>query len=65
MITVHLTVSPYKETYDADKSVIEDDGSLTLLKMETIAGYKCPLRLMTVAKLAPGVWSGVNYRDKE
>lgn len=43
---------------EADKKRIED-GTLTLLAMENISGYRCPLKLHEVATFAPGIWKSV------
>jgi hypothetical protein len=61
VIYVTLPSGTEKE-HQADKIRVEESGSLTLLKMQSIGNYKCPLLLETVATYAPGQWSGTRIQ---
>ena len=63
MITVSLT-SGNEVTHEADKIRVDDTGSLTLLKMQKIGNYKCPLLLETVITYAPGQWCGTRIHKE-
>lgn len=63
MITVTTTLG-IEVTHEADKMRVEESGSLTLLKMQHIGNYKCPLRLETVATYAPGQWCGTRIHKE-
>lgn len=45
-------------SYNADKVSIDEKGYLVLERYDEIGVYKCPLRTVEVARLAPGFWGG-------